>query len=348
MKKRLRLTQRTSTEPSMVAGPARARKRATRMSLLVPGIMVIAFTAAPASATTAGPNGLIAFSADTTSGTQLFTVHPDGTHRRQITHVAGFAGNVDWSPDGRRIAFTVGTETSSQVAVARADGSQLRLLPQPAGVLDDQPSFTPDGRRLYFERLTVATNDDAIWTMSSDGRGQRRVLGPFPKGYVTDPNISPDGRTMSFQGSDGSLVGPPPDKEMPAGLFTSTPSGAHITQIRPFSSDQTIKADWAPDGRRIAVTENANFFHSGDSANIVTMRPDGSGVRHLTTFHDGVTNAFFGSYSPDGRWVVFRLEQRGLFGLYRMHPDGSHRQVILPLSPVRPFLIDWGSHDADK
>jgi len=68
-------------------------------------------------------------------------------------------------------------------------------------------------------------------------------------------------------------------------------------------------------------------------------------VRRLTNFHHGVTNAFFGSYSPDGRWIVFRLEQRGLFGLYRMHPDGSDRRAILPLSPKRPFLIDWGSHD---
>ena len=46
---------------------------------------------------------------------------------------------------------------------------------------------------------------------------------------------------------------------------------------------------------------------------------------------------------PNGRWLVFRLEADGLFGLYKMHPDGSHKQAILPLSPFRPSLIDWGS-----
>ena len=35
-------------------------------------------------------------------------------------------------------------------------------------------------------------------------------------------------------------------------------------------------------------------------------------------------------------WLVFRLEIDGLFGLYRMHPDGSHRQVILPPSSFHP------------
>ena len=33
------------------------------------------------------------------------------------------------------------------------------------------------------------------------------------------------------------------------------------------------------------------------------------------------------------QWLVFRLETHGLFGLYRMHPDGTDRHAILPLSP---------------
>jgi Tol biopolymer transport system component len=327
--------------------PVPARRRRGWAAVVVAGVVMSAVTASPAAATTPGRNGLIAFTSSTASGAQLFTVRQDGTHLRQITHVAGDAVHVDWSPDGRRIAFTVGTDTASRIAVARGDGSGLLFLPQPAGVFDDEPSFTPDGKRIFFERFTVATNDDAIWSMRSDGRDQRRVMGPFPNGFVTDPNVSPDGRTLSFAGFDGSLVGPPPNEEPARGLFTATLSGTHVTQIRPYSSDQTIKADWSPNGRRIAVTENANHLRPADSANIFTMRPDGSGLRPLTNFHDGATNAYFGSYSPDGRWLVFRLEEGGLFGLYRMHPDGSDREAILPLSSLRPSVIDWGAQPTD-
>ena len=318
-------------------------RRRGRTALVVIGI-VFAAVGVPSrvGATPPGDNGLIAFTSSTPSGNQLFTVRPNGEDLHQITHVAGDAGNVDWSPDGRHLVFAIGSETSATIAIARADGSRLRVLPQPDGVFDDQPSFSPDGRTIYFERFSVATNDDAIWSMTSDGDDQHRVLGPFPDGFVTDPNISPDGTTMSFQGFDGSVVGPPPDFEPARGLFTADLNGGNITQIRPFTTDQTIKADWAPNGRRITVTENANHFQPNDSANIVTMRPDGSGVRQLTDFHDPETNAYFGSYSPDGRWIVFRLESHGMFGLYRMHPDGTHQQVILPLSPFRPSLIDWG------
>lgn len=308
---------------------------------------LVALLALPAvaSATMPGENGRIVFSAETSAGIQMFTVRPSGGGLRQITHVAGDALNPDWSPNGHRIVFALGTETSARLAIVRADGTHLTLLPQPAGVFDDQPSYSPNGRWIYFERYTEASSDDAIWRMRIDGTHQERVLGPFPNGFVTDPNVSPDGRRLSFQGWDGSLVGPAPNEEPARGLFTAWIDGSHVKQIRPYSADETVKADWAPSGLRIAVTENANHFDPDDSANMVTMRPDGSHRRHLTHLHDGVTNVYLGSYSPDGRWLVFRLEKDGKFGLYRVRPDGTGMRTILPLSDFRPRYIDWGADD---
>jgi Tol biopolymer transport system component len=301
------------------------RKRAL---LLIPLLVAALAVPSVARATMPGHSGRIIFAAPTDAGVQLLTVRPSGSGLRPITHVDRDTANPDWSPGGRRIVFAIGTETSSRIATVDANGTHLRVLPQPADVFDDQPSYSPNGRRIYFERYTVATNDDAIWSMKTDGTDQRRILGPFPNGFVTDPNVSPDGRMLSFQGWDGSLVGPAPGEEPARGLFTAHVDGSHIRQIRPYSADETVKADWAPNGLRIAVTENANHFDPAASANMVTMRRDGTRRRSITHFHDGVTNAYLGSYSPDGRWIVFRLEKAGEFGLYRMHPDGSGMRVV--------------------
>ena len=300
---------------------------------------------AAASATMPGDNGRILFTSFTDEGGQLFTVRPSGSGLRQITHVQGDAVNADWSPDGRRVAFAFANETGSRIAIIHADGSHMRILPQPTGVFDDQPSYSPDGRWIYFVREDGTTHQVSIWRMKTDGSHQRRLIAGFPDGFVTDPNVSPDGRRLSFQGWDGSLVGPAPNEEPARGLFTAWIDGSHIRQIRPYSADETVKADWAPDGLRIAVTENANHFDPEDSADIVTMRRDGTHRRYVTHLHDGVTNAYLGSYSPDGRWLVFRYERDGKFGLYRVHPDGSGRRVILPLSALRPSFIDWGATD---
>lgn len=60
--------------------------------------------------------------------------------------------------------------------------------------------------------------------------------------------------------------------------------------------------------------------------------------------HNGAqVNAFGGSFSPDGRWIVFRQEDHGRYALERMKPDGSDRHVILPFSPaLLPRSSVWG------
>jgi len=303
--------------------------------------------APPALATYSGRNGLIAFNAVTGDRSQIYTVRPNGHDLRQITDLDGDSGAVDWSPDGRRLAFEFSPSDGSgaSVELVNADGSGLTNLTASVVCCSGQPSFTPDGKRIVFERFDPETGDDAVWSMNVDGSDQRRVVDPWPNGagFATDPNVSPDGGTLSFVGWDGSLIGPPPALEPAQGLFTSSIDGAHLNQLLPFSSDQAVKQDWAPDGRQLLIGVNANYFHQGDSANIATVRPDGTGFRYLTHYQGGGTNAFAGSYSPDGRWIVFRLEEHGSYALYRMRADGSSLHQILGFSDFRPRAIDWGA-----
>src|ERR1700747_3535767 len=70
-------------------------------------LAVVLSTVSPAFATFPGRNGLIAFQADTDSGTQIFTVRPNGQDLRQITFVSDSAVTPDWSPDGQQIVFEI-------------------------------------------------------------------------------------------------------------------------------------------------------------------------------------------------------------------------------------------------
>jgi Tol biopolymer transport system component len=201
-----------------------------------------------------------------------------------------------------------------------------------------QPSFLPNGTRILFEFYDGASND-AIFASRLDGSGLSRVTEGFPNGD-TDPNSSPSGDRISFVRYENGV-------EYQQALVVSDLDGSHLVQLTPYSFDVGIKQDWAPNGRRLVFTRDANPFPNtpAPDANVATIRSDGSGLRMLTHFSHGRFNALAGSYSPDGRWIVFRLEDNvtGMSGLWRMHTDGTHRRLIFSIPDFKPRYIDWGS-----
>jgi Tol biopolymer transport system component len=79
-----------------------------------------------------------------------------------------------------------------------------------------------------------------------------------------------------------------------------------------------MEAAWSPDGKQIAFSYGAFFApRNTRPATIRIMNPDGSNLRTLT---EGPVNYGFPTYSPDGKFLVFRawgkdangVEQRGL------------------------------------
>jgi Tol biopolymer transport system component len=297
-------------------------------ALVFVAVLIGAFiTAAPAEATFPGHNGLIAFQADTGDGNQLFTVRADGRGLRQITHVNGEATTPDWSPNGRWIAFSLNECT---VATIHPDGTGMRTVPsQTPNGCETDPAFTPDGHHLIFERFDPATEDDAIWIMRLNGNDRRR-LGTGPGG-AAPPEISPDGQTVTF------LSFTPDDL---TAIFAIDIHGGPVSQVTPTLWGIAFKHDWAPDGSRLVTSDNAD--NPDRPTNVVTIRPNGTGLLYLTDLQRSDQRALAGTYSPDGRWIVFRREDGDQSALKVMRTDGQAKHAILPFSDFRPRFVDWG------
>jgi Tol biopolymer transport system component len=263
-------------------------------------------------------------------------VRPNGTHLRQITHVDGDAVNPDWSPDGRRLTFEWDTEDAARIAVVDADGRHLRTLPQTGCEFESQPVFSADQRRIVYERYDCGV-DDSLFSQPVAGGAETRLTDAMPDGH-TDPNVSPDGRYLSFIRFDDGV-------EHQQALTVACADGSHQHDVLPPSWDIAIKHAWSPDNRHLVFTRDADPDPVTGILNanlgVVSL---GGRVRMLTHFSGGRWSAFAGSYSPDGRWIVYRLQDNdsGESALHVMRTDGSHDHPVFAQEGVRARFIDWG------
>jgi dipeptidyl aminopeptidase/acylaminoacyl peptidase len=336
---------------SEMGGESEERSAVRRLAALVAvaaittlGVLVIG---GPAQATFPAQNGLIAFAGDKGSGAEIYTMKADGTGLRRLTRLHGNASTPDWSPDGTRIVFYLEGDrthrTRSGIYIMSADGSDLHQVTTPEVIPygGGPAAFTRDGQHLVYECPGWDTDkcggSSGIFLMRDDGSdaiGLDLSSNPFHAEGDANPEVSPDDQTVTF-------VRHKVDEKLQA-LYAVNIDGSDERKLTSYRLEVAIKHDWAPDGRHIVLTTKADY-PGHESPNVATIRPDGSHLRMLTRYTGGEKGAFAGSYSPDGRWIVFRVEnlERESFRLFKMHPDGTHRKLIKRL-PFSPRGNDWG------
>jgi len=281
----------------------------------------------PARATTPGSNGRIAFQMDFGRGAQIYSIRPNGLGIKQLTKIPGSAESPDWSSDGTRIAFYDNGPISGGLWIMNADGSDLHQVVSSG----QQPAFTPDGTHLVYD-CGNCSGGQGIFLMKADGSdapGTRLTTNPSGYEGDTNPEVSPDGQTVTF-------VRKKVEGERQA-LFAVDIDGTDLRELVHYRFNVFIKHDWAPDGEHIVFTSPIN-----GTANVYTIEPDGSDLEQLTHVV-APAGAVAGSYSPDGRWIAFRWENPSISvaRLEKMHPDGSDPATITT-APVGERFIDWG------
>jgi TolB protein len=278
---------------------------------------------------------------ETIQRTEIYLMRADGSAARQLTHTGTYAGSPSFSQDGKQIVFYT---ASFQDVVAISDPRRLRATTQisvidiaggnvrevtngdgekwsprwitpdcigysrggPEGGLDfttdrkgargevNNPVWSVDGSRMLFHRDTGQAWPPVMEEWSPDAKFRLLRAGFFP-------TFSPDGNRIAFTSGFSAFLH--------NGLMTAGTDGSSRWLIHDDLEHNTVAPSWSPLGNLIAFGSGGAFAgflgQNPQISNIAVVAPDGSGFRLLTKTEG---NSGFPGWSPDGRRIVFRLQ----------------------------------------
>jgi DNA-binding winged helix-turn-helix (wHTH) protein/Tol biopolymer transport system component len=256
-------------------------------------------------------------------GNELFVASPDGTEIRKLATLDFPAYWIRYSPDGKRLRFTVftlsGRPEDWNIMEIGADGSGLRQLP----VHGCCGKWSADGNYYFYQ-----TSRD-IWVLperrtffgSIEGKPTQLTTGPIAFGA---PTPSSDGKAVF-------VVGNQPRVEM-------VQYEANKKQFVPFLAGVSGgELEVSPDGQWVTYT-------TYPESNLWRSKLDGSERLQLTF---PPVNAHEPRWSPDGKQILFTDVPRRMF---IVPADGGILEQVMPRSELTPTEVGAGfwMPDADS
>ena len=139
----------------------------------------------------------------------IFVADVASGQSKQLTTGTHYEHSIDWSPDGREIAFISNREANEDqffnydVLTAFVATGELKRLTTTENA-EYKPRWSPDGKRMVYEAtkrgltdLETTMEDTHVWLMNSDGSGRRELTGNVDN-RQSDPVWSPDGLSLYF------------------------------------------------------------------------------------------------------------------------------------------------------
>jgi Tol biopolymer transport system component len=168
----------------------------------------------------------------------IYILDASGTQRTQLTRFeSGFIDDIQWSPDGTRIAFTYAPRYSDggnlDLYMVNADGTDLERLTTDFH-LPGNFDWAPNGGQIAFSASPDYKSDIYVVDVISKNHSQ---LTDTPSVYGSSPKWSPNGQHIAYLASDV--------------LYVMDADGQNQ---RVLDNSYNRSLDWSPDSKTIVFS----------------------------------------------------------------------------------------------
>ena len=246
----------------------------------------------------------------------------DGTEIEQVSHHNSVAISASWSPDGKKIAYSVFSK------LLKKDGSSLsnvslyvldlptnkRTLTSFRPGVNSGAVFSPDAKSIYLG-MSMGSGAADLYKINLNGDIINRLT-KGPAGAINvEPSLSPDGSKIAFSSERGG-------RPM---IYSMSSDGGNVKRLT-FQGVYNSSPSWSPDGKKIAFAgQDADHF------DIFVMNADGSNIVRVTSAKRGNGKGAHNedpSFSPDSRYLVYTSNRTGKNQIFISTVDGSEERRV--------------------
>ena len=228
-------------------------------------------------------------------------------------NVADGRGRVAWTADGRIIFNSSSVMNSSDLWIARPDGSDPKQLSFNTG-FNDWPAISTDSRMIVFQ--SNRTGVQHLWRMNLDGSNQVQLTNGYAERNAA---ISPDGKWVYYNSSENSL------------LWKVDPNGGEPVQL---TNEYAAYPSVSPDGKLIACFHFPRVSHE---ARITVRSADDMKTVAELTLAPGFWISRSIQWEADNSTLLYATESEGKLKLYRQSIYSGPPQEVSTLKGEDEF-----------